>query len=283
MEDVQARSDFRQVPLDQVGVKDLRYPITVLDRNNNRQNTVASLSMAVGLPEHFKGAHMSRFLEVLNKHRGEMTMFTIPSILAELKLTMNATSATVEVQFPYFVERSAPVSGAKGLLDYECAFICQSSGERDDFVLKVSVPVTSLCPCSKAISDYGAHNQRGYLSIQVRTKRNADDLPELVWIEELIEIAEQAGSAPIYPVLKRSDERYVTMQAYDKPAFVEDMVRDVAVVLKNDRRVAWFKVDALNHESIHSHNVFANVEWSRVIADAPSDLELSAAITNKVY
>ncbi len=263
MEDVQNRRDERQVAIDRVGVCDLRYPITVLDRQNQTQQTVARLSLSVGLLHHFKGTHMSRFLEVLNQYRGEVTLRTLPTMLRDLQERLEAESAQIEVDFPYFLERAAPVSGARSLMGYECSFQAETRGGEEDFVLTVQVPVTSLCPCSKAISDYGAHNQRGFVRIAVRGARSPGGGLAFIWIEELIELAEASASSPVYPLLKRADERHVTMQAYDNPAFVEDIVRDVAVRLRQDERVAWFRVRAVNHESIHDHNAFALVEGCR--------------------
>jgi len=263
MYDVQNHKDDRQIPIDKVGVCDLQYPIVVLDRQSQRQSTTARLSMSVSLPHEFKGTHMSRFIEVLNAHRGEVTMRTLPVILGELKSKLSAESAHMEVTFPYFLERTAPVSGATALMDYQCKFIGEANGGSADFVLSVRVPVTSLCPCSKAISDYGAHNQRGQVTIDVRTRKTAEGVPVLLWIEELIEAAESSASAPVYALLKRQDERHVTMQAYDNPVFVEDLVRNVALKLQADERVTWFRVHALNEESIHNHNAFAQIEWRR--------------------
>jgi GTP cyclohydrolase I len=263
MEDVQSRPDDRQIPIDQVGVSDLLYPIAVLDRELGKQQTVARLTMSVSLPHHFKGTHMSRFLEVLNEHRGEVTMRTLPAILAALKERLQAERARVEATFPYFLERMAPVSGARALMDYECSFIGEANGASDDFILGVRVPITTLCPCSKAISDYGAHNQRGYVTIEVRGSHESGGEPALIWIEELVDIAEASGSAPVYPLLKRADEREVTMRAYDNPVFVEDVVRNVALRLRGDPRVAWFRVRTANDESIHNHRAFATVEWTR--------------------
>ena len=263
MVDVQNRPDTRGIPLDRVGVQDIRFPIVVLDRASERQHTVASIRMSVALPHHFKGTHMSRFLEVLNEHRGEVTMRTLPEILQALRHRLDAERAHIEVEFPYFVERVAPVSGAAALMDYRCAFVGDASAMETDFVLRVEVPVTSLCPCSKEISDYGAHNQRGHITIALRTILEPTGFPSLFWIEELIEIAERSASAPVYPLLKRADERHVTMQAYDNPVFVEDMVRQVALILQEDSRVAWFHLRAVNQESIHNHNAFAAIEWSR--------------------
>jgi GTP cyclohydrolase I len=253
LEDVQRRADDREVAIEQVGVSGLRYPITVLDKTAERQSTVATISLSVGLPHDTKGTHMSRFIEVLEQHRGELTVRTIPTVLQALKERLDAESARIEVRFPYFLERLAPVSGTPALMDYECSFEGEVEGGAADFVLGVGVPVTSLCPCSKEISDYGAHNQRGHVRIQVRSS-------DIVWIEELIEVAEVSASAPVYALLKREDERYLTMQAYDNPVFVEDMVRNVAVRLRADPRVTWFRVRAENQESIHNHNAYACIE-----------------------
>jgi GTP cyclohydrolase I len=263
MQDVQSRLDERGIPIDQVGVKDLHYPIVVLDRQQGRQETVAKFSMSVSLPHNFRGTHMSRFVEVLNEHRGEVTMRTLPTILHELRERLEAESASIEVTFPYFLERSAPVSGLRALMHYECTFVGTVNREADDFVLRVEVPVTSLCPCSKEISDYGAHNQRGQVAIEVRGVSSGNGEPEIIWIEELVETAEKSGSAPVYALLKREDERHVTMQAYDNPVFVEDIVRNVATALKADRRIGWFRVHAVNQESIHNHSAFAQLEWTR--------------------
>jgi GTP cyclohydrolase I len=264
MIDVQSRVDDRGIALDRVGVTDLRYPIVVLDRARERQSTTARVTMSVSLPHHFKGTHMSRFIEVLNEHRGEVTMRTLPKLLAELRSRLDAESARVELHFTYFLERAAPASGARGLMDYECSFIGEADASKQDFALGVKVPVTSLCPCSKEISDYGAHNQRGVISIDVRSAPAAGARdPALIWIEELIEVAEKSASAPVYPLLKRNDERHVTMQAYENPVFVEDMVRNVAGTLRDDPRVASFAVQAVNYESIHNHSAFASVQWAR--------------------
>ncbi|MGE0322124.1 MAG: GTP cyclohydrolase FolE2 [Polyangiaceae bacterium] len=266
MEDVQSRRDTRGIALDRAGVSGLRVPLVVLDRDNERQSTVASVEMSVHVPEEFKGTHMSRFVEVLEQHRGQITMRTLPLLLADLRERLGSDAARIEFEFPYFLERTAPASGAKALMDYQCRFVGESTSAGDDFVLSVKVPVTSLCPCSKEISDYGAHNQRGIVSVDVRSTV-LDGERQFIWIEELISIAESCASAPVYPLLKREDERFVTMQAYDNPAFVEDMVRDVAVALRDDRRVAWFQVHVENFESIHNHSAFASVAWSRDVSE----------------
>jgi GTP cyclohydrolase I len=271
MQDVQGLPDDREIPLDQVGVSGLLHPIVVLDRTTEKQRTIARVTMSVALPREQKGTHMSRFVEVLNDHHGEVTMRTVPAILRDLRGRLDAATARIELTFPYFLERVAPVSGARALMDFETSFIGTSDATRDDFILRVKVPVTSLCPCSKAISEYGAHNQRGYVTISVRSYPEAGDvLPQMVWIEELVGLAEACASAPVYPLLKRADERFVTEQAYDNPVFVEDMVRNAAQRLQDDPRIAWFHVHAENHESIHNHSAFAEVEWSRQSAPGQS-------------
>lgn len=260
MEDVQGRSDSRGIPINQAGISDLSYPIVVLHRAQERQHTIARVSMSVGLPHDFKGTHMSRFIEVLEEHRGEVTVRSLPRILRALRERLQAESAHIKLVFPYFMEKRAPVTGARGLMDYECTLIGEMVGEREDFIIGVRVPVTSLCPCSKTISDYGAHNQRTYVTIEVRGAPISPHASDFVWIEELVEIAETSASAPLYPLLKRPDERHVTMQAYDNPAFVEDIVREAALKLRKDARIAWLRVSAKSDESIHNHSAFAQVE-----------------------
>ena len=260
--DIQKSEDSRKVALDQVGVCDLKYPITVLDRLGGRHQTIATVSLSVSLPAKIKGTHMSRFIEVLNQHRGEITMTAIPAILANLKQRLEADAAQVTMSFPYFVERAAPVSGLKGYIDCDATFVGESGPDGETFTIRAKVPVASLCPCSKAISDYGAHNQRGVVDMKVRLAQVDGKLPKL-WIEDLFETAEGSASAPLYPLLKRSDERYVTMQAYDNPAFVEDIARSVSVKLKADDRIASFEVVVTNYESIHAHNAFAVSRFTR--------------------
>lgn len=256
LHDVQSQPDDREIAIEQVGVSQLRYPVTVLDRAAESQRTVATIALSVGLPHDAKGTHMSRFIQVLENHRGEITVRTLPALLADLKTTLDAESARIEVEFPYFLERCAPASGAKALMDYQCSFVAEANGCELDFVLGVAVPVSSVCPCSKAISEYGAHNQRGTIRLETRSAG-------IVWIEELIEVAEGSASSPVYALLKRSDERHLTMRAYENPVFVEDMVRNAAVRLKADPRILWFRVRAENQESIHNHNAFAQVTWAR--------------------
>ena len=258
MKDIQNSPDLRGIDIHQVGICDLSYPITVLDRSNQPQQCAATLSLSVGLSHKLKGTHMSRFLEVLAAH-AEITVHAFPSILRALKKRLNAESAQLRIEFIYFLQRKAPVSGLTAPVDYRCALTGESTATSDDLLLRVRVPVGTLCPCSKEISDYGAHNQRGYITITARALPLTDGPCDPVWIEDLIEIAEKSASAPVYALLKRPDERHVTMQAYDNPVFVEDVVRNAAALLKDDPRVASFTVEAINHESIHNHSAFAVV------------------------
>ncbi len=247
--DVQSEFDTREIAIDKVGVSGISYPVTVLDRTQKRQKTVAQINMFVDLPKHFRGTHMSRFLEVLNSHRGLITMLNADKILKKMIAKFDAKSAHFTMKFQYFIEKSAPVSKIKSLLNYECEFI-SSYSDKLDFVMGVRVPVTTLCPCSKEVSAYGAHNQRSFINIHIRFK-------EFVWIEDLVAVAESAASSQIYSLLKRGDEKYVTEYAYKNPRFVEDVVREVAVSLMNDDNVTWFTVEVINQESIHNHDAYA--------------------------
>ncbi len=253
MPDMQKSADPRRIAIDKVGVKDIRYPIVVLDRVRKEQHTVARVNMYVDLPHHFKGTHMSRFIEVLNLYHGEVSIENIETILAEMKARLEASCAYLELEFPYFIEKQAPVSGARGLMEYQCR-MTGILGEKFDFVLEVSVPVTSLCPCSREISERGAHNQRSLVNVQVRYR-------EHIWLEELVEAVEACASAPVYSLLKREDEKAVTEQAYDNPMFVEDMVRAVTERLKGMPAVTWFRIECENFESIHNHSAYAQLEF----------------------
>ena len=255
MPDLQQSRDERNIAIDKVGVKNIHYPIVVLDKSKDRQHTVASINMYVDLPHHFKGTHMSRFIEILNEHHGEISIEGIDAILLEMKERLEASSAHLELEFPYFIEKRAPVSGARGLMEYQCRML-GSLGEVGDFILGVTVPVTSLCPCSREISARGAHNQRSAVSVQVRYRDH-------IWLEDLIEWIEACGSAPVYSLLKREDEKAVTEQAYDNPRFVEDIVRAVTEKLQRIENITWFRVECENFESIHNHSAYALVEQRR--------------------
>jgi GTP cyclohydrolase I len=260
MEDVQGWPDTRGLPIERAGVRGIRLPVLVRDRQQGKQQTVASFTLSAGVRHDEKGAHMSRFLEVLEESVGEVGLHTAPGLLEEVRDRLRADTAAIEVRFPYFLVRTAPVSGARGMAPYDCWLVAESGVVGERFALGVRTPVTTLCPCSKTISDYGAHNQRGAVTVEVTVGRDAGGELAEVWVEELIEIAEQAASAPVYPVLKRADERRVTMQAYDNPVFVEDIVRDVAIGLLGDQRCSSFRVRAESCESIHSHDAFAEID-----------------------
>jgi GTP cyclohydrolase IB len=252
LHDVQKRRDTRRIPIDKVGVKDISYPIVVMDKNRSVQHTVARVNMYVDLPHHFKGTHMSRFIEILNSYREKIALDKMETILEKMKEKLGASSAHLEIEFPYFIEKKAPVSGAKSLMEYTCEFKA-SLADTFDFVLGVKVPVTSLCPCSKELSSYGAHNQRSIMTVQVRYR-------EFLWIEDLIEVIESCGSSPVYSLLKREDEKFVTETAYENPRFVEDMVREATTRLDAMDTITWFSVEAENYESIHKHSAYAAVE-----------------------
>ena len=218
----------------------------------NEQHTVATVNMYVSLPHHQKGTHMSRFLEVLNEHAQEIDPSDIMAICHDIKQRLNAAHAHLEIEFDYFINKPAPVTGQKALMAYRAYFECESNAS-DDFVLGVKVPATSLCPCSKEISEYGAHNQRCEIEARVRIRK-------MLWIEELVEHCEKAASAALFSVLKRPDEKFVTEQAYDNPKFVEDIVRDLAIRLDDDARVQWYAINSTNFESIHAHDAYAYIE-----------------------
>lgn len=254
--DVQLSRDTRNIPIGKVGVKDISYPIVVMDKNHSFQSTVARINMYVDLPHHFKGTHMSRFVEILNAYREKIALDKMETILAKMKEKLGASSAHLEMEFPYFIEKRAPVSKAKSLMEYTCTFAASLS-ESFDFVLGVKVPVTSLCPCSRELSNYGAHNQRSIVTVQVRYSK-------FIWIEELIEAMEACGSSPVYSLLKREDEKFVTEKAYENPRFVEDMVREATVRLLAMENITWFSVEAENFESIHKHSAYAAIERTKV-------------------
>ncbi len=308
--DVQNSKDKRGIAIDKVGIKNLHYPISVLDKKKSFQHTVADINMYVDLPHYFKGTHMSRFLEVLNEYRGEISIVSFPDILRKIKKVLNAGSASVEIEFPYFIEKTAPVSGKKSLMEYICSYKGTIKGKNnsnseghgnkdciDDIytdtdkdkavsadkrskkkgkqilnplplssfssecsekeesiiIIGIKVPINTLCPCSKEISKYGAHNQRGAVSVSL-------EFSKLIWFEDIINDVESCASAPIYSLLKRADERFLTEHAYENPMFVEDIVRCVADILKKNKNIKWFRVEAENFESIHNHNAYAMTE-----------------------
>ncbi len=253
MIDTQNQRDYRNIPIDKVGIKNLRYPITVGDRREGTQHTVATINMYVDLPHEYKGTHMSRFVEMLHLLQPEISLQKFSEILTNMKKHLNAASAHIEVTFPYFIEKRAPVSSSPGLMDYTCRIVGTSDPEgKIDLVSEVIVPISSVCPCSLEISDTGAHNQRGEVHLATRFRK-------FIWMEDMIELVEATASTDVYSVLKRSDEKSVTETAFANPKFVEDIVRDIAKKLKEDDNITWFSVSAENFESIHNHSAYAHI------------------------
>ena len=252
VEDVQAHADTRQLPINRVGIKDIRHPVRVKDRSAGEQHTIASFNMYVSLPHNFKGTHMSRFVEILHGER-EISVESFRAMLSTMTARLEADTGHIEMKFPFFVMKKAPISGVESLMDYQATLIGENHHGQVETWVQVEVPVTSLCPCSKKISDYGAHNQRSHVTIKARLRSH-------IWIEELIEIAESEASCELYGILKRPDEKYVTERAYDNPKFVEDVVRDVATRLNRDERISAYVVESENFESIHNHSAYARIE-----------------------
>ncbi len=253
IEDVQGRVDTRRIPIDRVGIKDIYHPVRVKDRSGGEQHTIANFNMYVHLPHNFKGTHMSRFVEILNEREREISVESFNRMLTEMTTRLNSDAGHLEMTFPYFIMKRAPVSGVQGLLDYRATLAAEIKNGQIETWLKVLVPVTSLCPCSKQISDYGAHNQRSHLTLSAK-------IAEHVWLEELIEVAESEASCELYAILKRPDEKFVTERAYDNPKFVEDIVRDIATRLNADERIRSYIIEAENFESIHNHSAYARIE-----------------------
>ncbi|MBN1103058.1 MAG: GTP cyclohydrolase I FolE2 [Deltaproteobacteria bacterium] len=252
MQDIQNHIDTRNIDIDRVGVKGIRYPITVLDKDMGEQQTVAEISMYVSLPRYYKGTHMSRFVEILNEHSRRISLQSLTEILEEMKKRLDAQSSHMEISFSYFINKAAPVTRIPGLMEYRCT-MKGTLNKRSDLVVMIHVPICTLCPCSKEISDFGAHNQRGEVRLQVRFKK-------FVWLEDLIKLVEESASTDVYSVLKREDEKFVTEKAYRNPMFVEDIVRDISLKLNGDANITWFAVEAENFESIHNHNAYAYIE-----------------------
>jgi len=252
VKDVQKQKPDNPLYIKKVGVKDLSYPIVVLDKKRGTQHTVASINLYVDLPREFKGTHMSRFIEVLNEYREDIHIDKIEHIIKEIRDVLEATSAYMEIEFPYFIEKPSPVTGSEGLMDYTCTFKGMV-GEKKDFRVGVKVPVMTMCPCSKEISENSAHSQRGIVTVEVKYKN-------FFWIEDLIALVENCASSPVYPILKRPDEKYVTEYAYAHPMFVEDVVRQISSELTKTGEFSWFSVEAENMESIHNHNAYACIE-----------------------
>ena len=258
MEDVQNLADTRRIPINKVGIKDIRHPVRIRDRSGGEQHTIANFNMYVNLPHNFKGTHMSRFVEILNQHEREISVKSFKDILIEMTERLEAKAGHIEMSFPYFINKTAPISGVQSLLDYDVTFIGEFRKGTPTITVKILVPVTSLCPCSKQISDYGAHNQRSHVTVTAR-------LNSFIWIEELIDLVEEEASCELYGLLKRPDEKFVTERAYNNPKFVEDMVRDVAARLNADKRIDAYTVESENFESIHNHSAYALIKKDKTV------------------
>ncbi|MCK4358139.1 MAG: GTP cyclohydrolase I FolE2 [Candidatus Cloacimonetes bacterium] len=256
IKDIQNQTDKREIRINKVGVKGLKYPIILEDRENGKQNSIAKVNMYVELPHQYRGTHMSRFVEILNHYHKETIVENLESLLFEMKKKLNANVAYIELEFLYFIKKKAPVSKEESLMSYKCKFDAHFGNEYI-FEMSVTVPVITLCPCSKEISEFGAHNQRTYVTARISYK-------DFVWLEELIKIIEKSGSSELYSLLKRSDEKYVTEKSYNNPKFVEDLVREVAERLKSDPRITSYKIEAESIESIHNHNAYAMVEGKKL-------------------
>ena len=251
--DVQSTADTRQIAICRVGIRSIRHPARIAGADGAVSHTVANFTMTVGLPDNVKGTHMSRFVEILETNDEPVSVKNFASLVERMLKRLEANEGRIEMRFPYFVSKAAPISGVKSLLDYEVELVGDAADGRVATTLKVVVPVTSLCPCSKEISAYGAHNQRSHVTITVRAS-------EAIAIEDLIRVAEDNASAELYGLLKRPDEKFVTERAYDNPKFVEDMVRDVAARLNADERIEGYVVESENFESIHNHSAYALIE-----------------------
>lgn len=253
MIDVQNRHDERNIPLQKVGVKNISYPITVLDKANKFQHTTARVDLFANLPEHFKGTHMSRFIEVFHAHSSNVRMENFIHMLHEIRQSLEAETAFAKISFPYYREKKAPVSGMPSMLNYACTYEGLASEKEYEFYVGIEVPVLTLCPCSKEISSRGAHNQRSFVRVLLQ-------MGSFFWIEDIIDLIESSASSGLYTLLKREDEKWVTEHSYDKPVFVEDLVREVTVRIEEMGKFPWFSVEAENMESIHNHEAYAYVE-----------------------
>ena len=253
IEDVQNSEDTRRIDIDRVGIKSIRHPVLFRQRDGELQATVAMFDMTVNLSHEQKGTHMSRFVEILNEELGELDIRTFPQVISDMASRLEADNAYIETHFPLFIRKKAPVTSVPSLLDYEVTLTGEWIAGLSKLWLKVVVPVTSLCPCSKKISDYGAHNQRSHVTLTVQPR-------ELLWVEDLIDLIERQASSQIYGLLKRADEKYVTERAYNNPKFVEDIVRDIANDLNQNKAILYYKLETENFESIHNHSAYAIIE-----------------------
>jgi len=257
IEDVQNHPDNRNIPINKVGIKAIRHPFEFLDKGSHQQATVGTFDMAVNLPHHQKGTHMSRFVALLNENVQQLSIRSFMPLLQEMTQRLEAESGYITLNFPYFINKSAPITGVKSLLDYQVTLDGSWSADGSKITIEVLIPVTSLCPCSKKISDYGAHNQRSHITIKAQVS-------EQLFVDDLIQLIEKQASSELYSLLKRPDEKYVTEMAYDNPKFVEDVVRDIANALNNDERILAYTLEAENFESIHNHSAYAVIENNKL-------------------
>jgi GTP cyclohydrolase I len=259
MKDVQSQHDARRIEIQKVGVKNVQYPIVVLDKENQTQRTVATFNLYADLPHDFKGTHMSRFIDVVNEYYVDISMHNFMEMLGKIRSVLDASRAYAEVFFPYFIEKQAPVSGERSMMEYNCEYIGEVGNGKEHFYVGIQVPITTVCPCSLEISDRGAHNQRGMVRLKLLLKN-------FFWIEDIIKLVEQSGSSEVFTLLKREDEKYITEQAFQRPRFVEDVVREVTQKLERTGDFRWFSVEAENYESIHNHSAYAYVERGSIVS-----------------
>ena len=252
--DTQNTTDVRNIIINEVGIKDISHPINFINRDQESLPSVANFTMTVRLPENVKGTHMSRFIEILNEKECAFSVQTFMNLVQTVSDKLNSNSSHIIVDFPFFRKKSAPSSGVESLLDYHATLSGKIIDGKADLSVKVVVPVTSLCPCSKSIAKYGAHNQRSHITIEAKVSEGSD-----LYLEDLIDLAEQKASSELYAVLKREDEKVVTERAYDNPAFVEDIVRDIAVELNNNEKIDYYCLESENFESIHNHSAYAMI------------------------
>lgn len=253
--DTQNTTDTREIVIDKVGIKDILHPITFVDRDGNKNPTVGNFTMTVTLPKHVKGTHMSRFVEILNDSPCEFDSGNFKKIIDKVRENLNADTAHITLEFPFFRKKKAPSSGVESLMDYQVTLYGILNQGTSEVMMKVVVPVTSLCPCSKSISKYGAHNQRSHITIKAKVVKG-----KTLYLEDLIELAEQKASCELYAILKRDDEKVVTEKAYDNPAFVEDLVREIALGLNLNESIGYYRLESENFESIHNHSAYALIE-----------------------
>ena len=255
LEDLQNQLDDRSLPIDKVGIKGLEMPIQVQDRAKNVMHTVGTFDLFVDLDASLKGTHMSRFVEALHEHEDPYDVESLRPFLETLRNRLHSTAAYLTLQFPFFLEKKAPVTLRSSLMNYQVTLNASLSENEYRLRQRIKIPLKTLCPCSKSIAKYGAHNQRGVVTVQVETRRT-------VWVQDLIQMVESSGSSQLYALLKRPDEKHVTEEAYENPVFVEDLVRNVVTHLQNDERIVWYQVEAENFESIHNHNAYALIRQS---------------------